>query len=355
MFKRIQRVREWLNEKGLDGVYITSAENRTYFSGFTGSNGHLFITLTEMLLITDARYTEQAEQQVVDFHVLTHGLHAMLTIKAAVESLQVRKLGYETDHMTDADVRTLRLELPGVEWLPTEDCGLKFRSVKDAEELSHIRTAIHIADQTILKLVQLMKPGMTEREIQIELEYLLAKAGSENPAFGTIVASGKRSSLPHGTVTDKRIEPGEMVVIDFGAVFKGYRSDLTRTVWVGVPEPEILHVFHIVLKAQEAAIRVIKPGMTGGEIDRAHREVFIEAGMEPYSLRGLGHGVGLQIHELPRIVMDHAETVEPGMVFTVEPGLYIPDVGGVRTEDIVLVTSDGCEVLTRCPKILQVH
>jgi Xaa-Pro aminopeptidase len=355
MLTRLHKVRQLLKEQELDCAYITSPENRMYFSGFTGSNGHLLITQEDALLITDSRYTEQAKQQAPDYRIITHGLNAMPTLNEAITSLAVRNIGYESTQITDATARRLKEDNSSIEWVPMEDYGLQFRAIKDAEELSHIRKAVQIADSAIMKLAKWMVPGMTEREIQIELEYLMAKEGSEGPAFGTIVASGKRSSLPHGTATDKTIQPGEMVVIDFGTTYRGYKSDLTRTLWVGVPEPEILYVFHVVLKAQEAALAAIKPGMTCGDVDKVHRDIFREEGLETYSLRGLGHGVGLHIHELPRVVMDSEHKLEPGMIFTVEPGLYLPEVGGVRIEDIVRVTEKGCEVLTKCPKNLQVH
>ncbi|THF84564.1 M24 family metallopeptidase [Cohnella fermenti] len=352
---RLARIREVLRAKELGAVYVSSYENRRYYSGFSGSNGHLFVTEEEACLITDPRYTEQAEKEAPQWRIATHGLDAMETIREELRRLGAATIGYESTKLTDAEVSRLRAELPEISWVPLEDYGVRHRAIKDEEELRTIREAAAIADRAMLKLVDRIRSGMTERDIQIELEYLMAKEGSEAPAFGTIVASGTRASLPHGTATDKPIARGELVVIDFGAKVRGYHSDLTRTLWVGAPEPEALRLFLIVQKARKAAIRAIRPGRTCGEIDKAHRDVFVREGVEEYSLRGLGHGVGLHIHELPRVVIGAKEPLEPGMVFTVEPGLYVPGIGGVRIEDIVRVTEDGCEVLTRCPHVLQVH
>ncbi|WP_058300727.1 M24 family metallopeptidase [Gorillibacterium timonense] len=353
--QRLDKIRDMLSHRELDGVYLSSEENRVYYSGFTGSNGHLFVTADKEVLITDSRYTEQAEAQAEGWRIVTHGLDAMPTLREEALTLKAGRIGYVSELLTDAAVIRLRSAIPEVEWVPLEDFGLANRAVKDEEEIACIRKAIQIGDRALQQLVPQLSPGITERDIQIELEYRMAQLGSEGPAFGTIVASGKRSSLPHGTATDKAIRPGEMVVVDFGATYQGYHGDMTRTLWVGVPEPDILALYYLVNKALDDSIAAIKPGMTCGELDSVHRSLFVAEGLEAYSLRGLGHGVGLQIHEQPRVVMDSRDVIVPGMVFTVEPGLYVPNVGGVRIEDIVRVTEGGCEVLTRCPRLLQIH
>lgn len=352
---RIERVRKFLKDKGMDAFFISSYENRRYFSGFTGSNGFLIVSQEELVLITDQRYTEQAKNQAPGFKIITHGLNAFSTIKEALEALNIKSIGYETKKLTDYEIRNIKSLLPNITWLPFEDFGIRDRAIKDSEEIEYIKTAVKIADSAMIRLSKNIKVGMTEREIALELEYLLAKEGSEGAAFGTIVASGKRSSLPHGTPSSKAVEAGEMVVIDYGACYQGYMSDITRTLWIGEQDSRMINIFNIVLKAQEAAIKAVKPGMSCGDIDKAHRDVFIENNLEKYSLRGLGHGVGLEIHEYPRVVMNNDEKLEEGMIFTVEPGLYIPDYGGVRTEDVVLVTKDGCEILTKCPKIIRIN
>lgn len=352
---RIKKVRNFLSEENIEGIFVSSYENRRYLSGFTGSNGYLIITQDLLLLITDPRYTEQAEKEAPDFKVITHGLNAFETIKKSIQEIKINRLGFETKEITDYQIRSIKDILPEILWFPIEDFGIRDRAVKDEEEIKYIKKAVEIADCAMVKLKEIIKPKMTEKQIAAELGYLLAKEGSDGPAFGTIVASGKRSSLPHGTPSEKPVENGEMIVIDYGACYKGYMSDITRTIWVGEQEDRMIEIFNIVLQAQLAAINVIKPGISCKDIDMAHRKVFIENNVEQYSLRGLGHGVGLQIHEYPRVVMNNEEKIEEGMIFTVEPGIYIPDFGGVRTEDVVLVTSSGCQVLTKCPRIIKVN
>lgn len=354
MMDRISAIRQNLKISNLDAALISSYENWRYFSGFTGSHAYLVITSTDQVLITDPRYTEQATQQAIGWKIITHGLDAMPSLQQAFESSGVVTVGYETQKISDFEIGRLRGNLPEITWIPMEDIGKQLRAVKNNEESANIRQAIRIADLAVEELTGIVIPGMTERDVAIELDYRLAKHGSEGPAFGTIVATGPRGALPHATPSDQVITPGDMIVVDCGATYHGYRSDITRTLWVGDPIPRMREIFDVVLASQQAAQAVIRPGITGGEVDFAHREVFRKHNLEQYSLRGLGHGVGLEIHELPRVVMDTSEVIQTGMIFTVEPGLYLPGIGGVRIEDMVEVTQDGCEILTRCPKVLRI-
>lgn len=348
------KIRKYISEKNIDGMLITSYENRRYVTDFTGSNGYVIITQQKAIIITDSRYTEQAQKEAKGFEIVTYNLDVLSTLKSVLMELNIKNIGYETKKLSDYDITRLRANIDTISWIPLDNFILGYRSIKNEMEIEKIRRAVDIADSTINELCKFIKPGMTEKEVAVELEYLMAKKGSEVSAFGTIVASGKRSSLPHGSPTNKKIEKGDMVVIDFGACYEGYMSDITRTIWVGEPDPKMFVIFNIVLESQEAAINCIRPGIKTGDIDKVHREIFIKHGLEQYSLRGLGHGVGLEIHELPRIIMGGEEEIREGMVFTIEPGLYIPDLGGVRIEDIVYVKQDGCEVLTKSPKVLQV-
>lgn len=350
----IAALRENLAKNGLDAALISSGENWRYFSGFSGSHAYLIVTAGEQILVTDPRYTEQANGQAPGWQVLTHGLDALPALRQALQSCKAQRVGYETHKLSDYEIRRLRAELPDIDWQPMEDVGKALRAVKSPAEQDAIRTAVDIADRALQDLLPQLRPGMSERAVAIELEYRLARLGSEGPSFGTIVAAGERGALPHATPSERTLNPGDMVVIDFGAIYQGYHSDITRTLWVGEPSARMREIFAIVAEAQQAAFDVIRPGITGGEVDYAHRAVFYRYGVEQFALRGLGHGVGLEIHELPRVVMDSDERIEAGMVFTVEPGLYLPGLGGVRTEDIVRVTPDGCEVLTRCPRLLRI-
>ncbi|MEO3945874.1 Xaa-Pro peptidase family protein [Gorillibacterium sp. CAU 1737] len=355
MTERLNPLRQWMKERELDGLYLASKENRRYFSGFIGSNGHLFLSADAAVLVTDPRYTQQAEEEAAGWRIATHGLDPMPTLREEARGLRAKRIGFETDHLTDGAITRLRAAVPEVEWVPMPDYGLTLRAVKDEGEVACIRRAVAMGDRALMRLLPRLSPGMTEREIQMELEYLLAKEGSEGVAFDTIVASGPRSALPHGTATDRPIRSGEMVVVDFGAVYRGYHGDMTRTLRVGEPEPDLHRLDEVVHEALEEAVRAVRPGITAGELDRVHRRVFEAAGLERYSLRGLGHGVGLHIHERPRVVIGSEEILVPGMIFTLEPGLYVPGVGGVRIEDVVRVTEEGVEVLTQCPRRLQIH
>lgn len=340
----------WMQEENFDAFLMLSDANRRYFSGFTGSNGYLIITKNESILITDQRYTEQAAMQATGFTIVTHGIDPFVTCAEVLERVSPSRIGYETKRITDFHFREWQGLQSNIEWIPTEDVGMKLRAVKEPNEIELIKEAITIAEKAFLETMKWIRIGVTEREVMVELEYQMKKFGSEGIAFDTIVASGKRSSLPHGYPTDKRIESGDPIVIDFGAVYQGYMSDITRTIWVGEPDEKRQMIFDQVVEAQEAAISAIMPGMTCMEIDQVHREVFFKHEIENYSLRGLGHGVGLEIHEEPRVVMKNSGVIEENMIFTVEPGIYIPDFGGIRIEDMVLVTEKGASVLTSLPK-----
>lgn len=352
--KRVKRVREYMKEQEIDALLINSYENRRYLSGFTGSNGYLIVSNDDAYLITDMRYTEQAAQQSPQYTLLTQEPDVNLMIGELLVQRGYKKVAFESMQMTYHQFNAIRQYSKNIEWAPLQDDFLEFRAIKDEEEIDSIRKAVQIADQTILDVYKIIKPGISEIEIAMELEYRMKKYGSEGPTFGTIVAAGKRSSLPHATPTHQVVKENDMIVIDFGARHNGYMSDITRTIWVGEPEERMVELYRLVLKALEVAVGGVKPGVSCAELDQLARDVFLEAGLEKYSLRGLGHGVGLQIHEYPRVVIQQSTLLEEGMVFTIEPGLYVPDVGGVRIEDIVLVTETGCEVLTQCPRTLSV-
>jgi len=348
------KLQAWLQDHEVDAFLLLSDANRRYFTGFTGSNGVVIITKDRAILITDQRYTEQAIDQATDFEVVTHGIDPVETFRQVADALKIESIAYESKRITDDQLTSWKSLKKEWQWIPTKDVGMRLRAVKTESEIDLLKKSLAIAEKAFMEVVELIRPGITEREIKVELEYRMQKYGSEGVAFDTIVASGKRSSLPHGTPIDKKIQWGEPIVIDFGAVYGGYHSDLTRTIWVGDPDPDLYRIFEQVLEAQEKAIEAIVPGKTCMEIDGVHREIFTEYGIESYSLRGLGHGVGLEIHEEPRVVMKNDGIIEENMVFTVEPGIYIPEVGGIRTEDMVLVTEEGAKTLSVLPKLINI-
>lgn len=346
----LEKLKEKMIEEGVDTFLVYSSENRRYLTNFTGSNGIVIVTKDRQILMTDSRYTEQAEEQAKEFEVITYNLSPFDTVKTILGQIGSKKIGYESKLLTDYDIRNLRKLNDVLDWIPTEDIILTIRRIKSEEEISYIRQAAYIADQSFERLIKVMKAGMSEKEVMIELEYLMKKNGNESEPFGMIVASGKRSSLPHGRASDKIIESGDMVTIDFGSIYNGYTSDMTRTVWMGEPEKRMREIFDIVAESMNSAFKAIRSGQTCMAIDQAHRDIFLQHDVEQYSLRGLGHGVGLQIHELPRVVMGNQEVLEENMVFTIEPGIYIPGYGGVRTEDTVVLKNNGLEILTKTPK-----
>ncbi|MGG4498543.1 M24 family metallopeptidase [Brevibacillus reuszeri] len=350
---RLENIREVIRQRNVDALFIQGANNVQYFSGFTGSNGYLLITTTTAVLITDQRYTEQAKQEATGWTILIHGLDPFTTITMAIKPLGITRIAYESKETTDYQITELRQEIPFVEWVPCVDVCIQLRAVKDADEATWIQTALQMAEAALGDLCEVIRPGVSEREIAVELEMMMRKRGSEGPAFDTIVASGPNSALPHAKPTERAIQHGDLIVIDFGATYKGYRSDVTRTIIVGELVSEQQQLFDCVHLALEQAVAGIKPGAICHELDKLARDVFIQADLEAYSLRGLGHGVGLDIHEYPRVVMNNQTMIEPGMLFTVEPGLYVPGFGGVRIEDMVLVTEEGCQVLTRTPRVMR--
>lgn len=346
---RLANLYEKISAEEVDALLVTKVPNVTYFSGFRGDSSALLVGKNFRKLITDGRYTQQAKQETKNFQIVEHteGLY-----KKLVEELKgCKKIGVEGSVMTVAQRDYLANELKGVEFKSVELDTL--RQVKDAAEIDCIKKACEIADKAFDKILDFIKPEVSEVEVAAELEYLMRKFGSERAAFTTIVASGWRGSLPHGIATDKKIAAGELVTMDFGAVYNGYRSDITRTIAVGKISSEQKKIYNAVLSAQIYGLKVIKAGKSGKDIDEAVRKVFEDAGYDKNFVHGLGHGVGLEIHEEPRLSKhSKTENILPNMIVTDEPGLYFENVGGVRIEDTVLVTSGAAQPLTHSPKTL---
>lgn len=350
MQTRLRRLREKMVAVGADGVLVTKPENMQYFSGFSGGEGALVITEDEAILITDFRYTEQAEQETEDF-VIVKQERALTTEVVDVLKKYASKILVEQNHMQLETYLTITKEFPDRTWVPTELDSL--RIIKDEAEIELIKKAVSISDQAFTEVLSVIKAGMTEIEVAAELEYQMRKSGSERPAFPTIVASGVRGSLPHGTASDKIIQEGELVTMDFGAVYRGYHSDITRTVCVGKASQKQKELYHIVLDAQLNGLATVCAGKQNNAVDMAARYVITQHGYAENFGHGLGHGVGLEIHEWPRLSPKAEPMVlESGMVVTVEPGIYIPGFGGIRIEDTVVVTSNGCNKLTQSTKKL---
>ena len=343
----LERLRNFLKTSHLDGIFIQSATSVRYFTGFTGGESLLYVDQKKQLIITDSRYTLQVKQQAPESEICEH----KTGFWPEVAKLQMGKhLALEGAYFSFNDYMALKRVLPGVTWQSVDLTS--FRQVKSAPELRLLKKAVEISDQAFAKLLPNIKAGRTEKELAAELEYNMRRLGSDEVAFSTIVASGVRSALPHGVASEKRVEKGDFLTFDFGATYQGYRSDITRTLVVGKAAYWQKEIYDIVLAANLLGEKVLKPGRTGLEVDKAVREFITDKGYGTYFGHGLGHGVGLDIHELPVLNTRNKQPLPKGAVVTIEPGIYIPCKGGVRIEDTVVITEQGCEKLTATAKEL---
>ncbi|MFC4103846.1 M24 family metallopeptidase [Paenibacillus xanthanilyticus] len=349
---RVAGIRARLSELGLDALLVTSAVNRRYVSGFTGSAGVLLLTGTQNYLVTDFRYRTQAPEQAPAFTVVEHGIKLLDTVAELANAAGVKRLGFEQDHVVFSEYIGWKDGLAGVELVPVSGVIEKLRMFKDDAELAVMREACALADATYQHILGVIKPGLRESDVALEMETFMRKGGASGPSFETIVASGERSALPHGVASNRIIGDNEFVKLDFGAYYNGYCSDLTRTVVVGKPSEKHREIYAIVLEAQMTALAGIKPGMTGREADALARDVIARYGYGDHFGHGTGHGLGMEIHESPRLSKMSDTVLEPGMTVTVEPGIYLPGFGGVRIEDDIVITAGGNERLTASPKEL---
>ncbi|WP_442601532.1 M24 family metallopeptidase [Paenibacillus sp. KN14-4R] len=348
---RIDDLRVQLREQQLDGLLITGGSNRRYITGFTGSAGVALVTLDQAILITDSRYTEQAGKQAPSFEIIQFKSSFTEQIGIECEKHGVQKLGFEQDHMTFTNYSAYKDHVKA-ELIPVSGYIEKIRMVKSEEEIQFIRTAAGIADATFSHILNFIQPGKSEKDVANEMEMFMRKQGADCSAFDIIIASGYRGAYPHGVASTKLIENGDMVTLDFGAYYRGYRSDLTRTIAIGEPLAQLQEVYNIVLEAELQTIALLKPGVPCKDIDTFAHHYIDEKGYGKNFGHGTGHAIGLDIHEEPFFSTKSEKVLAAGMIMTVEPGIYLPGIGGVRIEDDVLITSTGSEVLTRSPKDL---
>jgi Xaa-Pro aminopeptidase len=351
---RQKKLREHLATIRLDALLISHLPNIRYLCGFTGSAGLLLVEEAGSVFFTDVRYDTQAHDEV-------KGAKVVIARKAVVTALgewltrrkrgRGRTIGIEAEHFTLAEKKRLAEVLPsGVRVKATTSVVERDRMVKDGDELDRIRAAVALGAKLFDRALEVLRPGVKETDVAGEMEFAARRGGAEEMSFPTIIASGARSALPHGRASDKAIAPGGFVVCDFGVILSGYCSDQTRTVWVGTVSEDARRAYQAVKEAQEAAIDAVRPGVAVGEVDAAARKVLRKAGLGRYFTHSTGHGVGLEIHEAPRVANGQKEILQPGMVITIEPGVYFPGKWGVRIEDMVAVTAGGCEVLTPTSK-----
>ena len=337
---KLTRLRADMAREGLAGVLIMRPENRRYLSGFRGSAGTLLVTAEEAYLLTDFRYIEAAKAQAPDFEVVRVGQPGQDALKDLLANLAIDAVAFEEDFVTYREYAALKERL-ALELVPKSGLVEKLRAVKTEEEIAAMQAATCIAEEAFGSILPHIQVGRTELEVALDLEFAMRRLGAEGLSFPIISASGPRSSLPHGGPTERVLQEGDFLTLDFGAIKGGYCSDMTRTVVLGEPDEKQLDVYNTVLKAQLTAQEAVRPGLKGGELDGIARQVIRDAGYGDYFGHGLGHGVGVVVHELPRAGQTSEDVLEPGMVVTVEPGIYIPEWGGVRIEDMVLVTETG--------------
>jgi Xaa-Pro aminopeptidase len=341
---------QMLAAENLDALLFFGLPTIRYLCGFTGSDGALLVTADDSVFLTDSRYQSQAEAQVSAKRILCYKnkFSAILEELSAIKSSRV---GFDAENLTVAGFEELRRLGDGkIDWFPLNEQLRPLRACKSQEELTSLKKAAELNKAAFEQVLPLIRPGISERDIALELEFSLKKAGGECNAFDFIVASGERGALPHGVASDKLLQAGELVTIDFGTRVEGYYSDETITLALGDIAGNLRQIFDIVLKAHDLALAAIKPGMEIRDLDAVAREYIASKGYGDYFGHGLGHGVGLEIHEFPAVAPRTDAQVLEGMVITIEPGIYIPGTGGVRIEDTVVVTADGYEVLTSIPK-----
>jgi len=349
--KRLASMRDLVRKQNLDGLIVTNMNQIRYLTGFSGSAGLLVLAGRQAHFLTDFRYTDQAHKQVKGARV--HTVKGALTevLKDFPElSARNRRYGYATETTAVAALRQLEKTLAECLLVPADHVFSQLGWVKEKEELTAITRAVEIADLAYERILNLVAPGIRERELAAELEYQMMMLGSEKAAFDTIVASGYRSAMPHGTASSKRLQKGDFVTFDFGAMVDGYVSDITRTVVVGKATSRQKKIYNIVLRAQQAAIRKMKPGVTCKAVDQAARQVISRAGYGKNFGHGTGHGISIEVHSGPRLSQLSDDKLKANNVVTVEPGIYISGWGGVRIEDDVLVTRTGRRVLNRATK-----
>jgi Xaa-Pro aminopeptidase len=364
--RRRQRLARQLGPAGLGAVLVSHPVNVTYLTGFSGEASYLVVGRKRTLMVSDGRFTTQLAEECpgLDVHIRPPSQMTVPEVAKVLTSLRVRTVGFESSHLTVADYEWLKELAPTVEWAPTKRWVEDLRAVKDESEVAQIRAAIGAAERAFTVFKAALGPDDTEQQLADRMEQYVRQVGAPGTSFPTIVGVGPRSGLPHAPLTDARVAGADFLLVDWGAAGRFYKSDLTRMIvtrrsWFrpaharpGRADQKLAKVYGTVLAAQAAAIAAIRPGARARDIDAAARTVIAGAGYGAAFSHGLGHGIGLQVHEAPNVRASSEDVLAAGMVLTVEPGIYLAGWGGVRIEDDVLVTPDGCEVLTTLPRDL---
>jgi len=352
---RLERLRKQIRQKGWDAVWVTKAANRQYLSGFTGSAGWVMVPAKgKPVLVTDGRYTEQAQLETQNFKITISAKDPLLVVADWLNNQKVKKLAFEDDEVSVAAWKKVRSLTRSLQGIGLQNLIEQIRVIKDPEEVKKIQKAIKISEKAFEEVVKKIRPGLTERAIAFEMEKCLFKGGSEGLAFPTIAASGPRSSLPHGQPTDRRLRSGDLLILDFGGTVQGYHSDLTRTVGIGKISQKQKELYKIVKNAQKQSQKLIFSGQKCADSDKKARKIFKDANLDTYFVHSLGHGLGQDVHELPRLSSASKDEFKTNMVVTCEPGVYLPGWGGVRIEDDLLVQPEASQWLSQSPEELRV-
>ncbi len=342
-----------LRDAKIDALLVNSAANWYYLAGFTGESGALVVSRKATSLITDGRFTVQARAETSGVRLVPQKGSLFESVGLFLKSSPFKRMGFDPSQVTVQQLETLRKGAGGrVRWVPAVGMAETLRMRKDSAELAQMRRAAMLADEVVQQAIGLLKPGIREFEVGAEIEYQMRRKGASGPAFETIVAFGERAALPHARPTAKRLRKNELVVLDLGVILGHYCSDITRTVYVGRAPKRIRMWYQAVLEAQRAAIAAAKCGATCGDVDGAARQVLTRYHLDHLFVHSTGHGLGLEVHEDPRVARGQKKRLEPGNVITIEPGVYSAGIGGIRIEDDVAVHADRTEVLTRAPRDL---
>lgn len=352
MAQRLEELRRSFSAVRIDALLVTHLSHVRYLTGFSGSSGVCVVTKDRCYFLSDGRYRQQAREEV-------HHAHVIIAKSALFPEISNRKLlngsgrvGVESHYLSVSSLETLKKFFPRTKFVPTQSLVEKIAAVKDKSEIESIKKAVSITDRVFARILEILKPGVSEQDVAAEINYYHKKFGAEADAFEPIVASGARGALPHARASAKKIRNGELVTLDFGCRYNGYHSDLTRTVAVGKPSSKARKIYQVVWDAQQRALDAVTSAMKARALDAVARSYIKKKGFGKYFMHSLGHGLGLEVHEAPRISALSKDILCDGNVITIEPGIYIPDFGGVRIEDDVLVRNGSSEVLNKSPKEL---
>jgi Xaa-Pro aminopeptidase len=350
--QRREKLARIFDAEGVDAGLITNSINVSYLTGFSGDSSYLILNKSRPVLVSDARYTEQIGEECPGLECFIRPHHQFLpnAVAQVLDKLGFHRVGIESGHVTIAELETLIGLMPRIEWKAGQNRVESLRQVKDDGEVAQIREAIGFAERALAMFRSMLRPTDSEKDLSDNMEWYVRRAGGRCTSFPSIVAVDERAALPHAPPTSRLVGKAELVLVDWGAAGRFYNCDLTRVFAGHRLSPKLEHVYGVVLQAQKKALAAIRPGVRARDVDAEARAVIEEAGFGQFFGHGLGHGLGLQIHEAPTVRQNSEAVLQAGMVFTVEPGIYLPGWGGIRIEDDVLVTPDGCDVLTHVPK-----